>query len=202
MLQEPNPRSASFFSLTVKRGMGEQRINVFMVDISSQVGWIPIWESVPDSTSTLPISYHRATISLHLLLKERQESFIPIFYHSKAMVVMPWQRMYPSQQISFKQNTHRFSGWGWKQCYFQIEKSSWLSQELSYLLCHRAKSKKNQYVIVTYYQTFHLWSCGPYFLPFWQELHIWPKSSNLTSHHFVQFLFVFYIWDMLVSNKS
>ena len=49
---------------------------IFMVDISSQVGWIPVWESGPDNTSMLPVSYDGATISLHLLLKERKESFI------------------------------------------------------------------------------------------------------------------------------
>ena len=122
-----------------------------------------------------------------------------VFYHSKAM--MPWPSVYSSQKISFKQSTHSFSGWRVKAVFFSNRKV-FLTLSIVFLPFHRATGKKNPYIIVTYYQIFHLWSCDPYFLPYWQQLCIWPKSLNITGHHFVQFLFVFCIKDMLVSNKS
>lgn len=54
--------------------------SVLMADISSQVGWIPVPESLPDNTSTLPISYLRATISLYLIVKQTPESFMSFIF--------------------------------------------------------------------------------------------------------------------------
>lgn len=82
--------------------------NISVVDIKHQVGCIPVSESVSDNASTLLISYHRDTITLHLPLKERQKSFIPNFNHYKAMAAIPWHGVHPRQQISFKQNRHSF----------------------------------------------------------------------------------------------
>lgn len=63
-------------------------INISTVDTEHRVEWIPILESVPDNRSTLSISCHRDTITLQLLLKETQKSFIPLFHHCEAMVAI------------------------------------------------------------------------------------------------------------------
>lgn len=173
-----------------------------MVDISSEVAWIPIWESVPVNTSTLPISYHRATISLHLLLNERQESFIPIFYHSEAMVVMPWQRAYPSQQSSFKQNTHSFSGWMVKALLFSNRS---VSLTLSRVFLPTVSQGQGQEKSIHYS---HLLSNLPslklssLFSPFLTRAAHLTKKLKHNRPPFLQVLFVFYIKDRLVSNKS
>lgn len=89
--------------------------NISMADIKRQVGWISVSVSVSDNASTLLISYHRDTVTLHLPLKERQKSFIPTFSHYKAMEAIPWHGVHPRQQISFRQNRHSFGKWRIKE---------------------------------------------------------------------------------------
>lgn len=156
--------------------------------------WIPNLESVLDNRSTLSISCHTDSISLQLLLKEMQKSFIPLFHHYEAIVaILTWSMPQPTDQ-SIKQNRHRF----WEQ---RVKEALHSNKKLflisSGVFLPTVSQGQEQEISVHYsHPPSNLWRYSYYFHSFWQssditliQLDIWPKNSKEASALFSFCLF-------------